>query len=103
MGNGFTKHCLERMSTRNISMEEMATVLAMGFFRNQPTNKTYAVEYGRIVVVVGYDCNFVTTYKIAAGNKYSHVGLCEEPRKHSRQHRLEVLKIADLNREIRLF
>lgn len=39
----------------------MATVLKKGFFRGQPKNEAYAVEYGSIVVVVGYDGTFITT------------------------------------------
>ena len=42
---GFTKHCLELMRARDISEEDLATVLKKGFFRDHPKNEAYAVEY----------------------------------------------------------
>lgn len=97
----FTKHCLERMSERNISEKDLATVLKKGFFRNQPGNQVYVVEYGNITVVVGYDSSLITTYRVTSCGRDSKGALCREAGRRSRQHKLDVLKIAESNREIK--
>lgn len=101
MGTGFTRHCLERMRTRNISEEDFVTVLKKGFFRDQPEKGAYAVEYGSIVVVVGYDGTFVTTYRISCCNKYFGRAPLRGAGKGNRRHRIDILKIADSKREIK--
>ena len=97
----FTKHCLERMSERNISEEDLATVLEKGFFRNQPENQAYAVEYGNITVVVGYDSSLITAYKVSPCGRSPKGALCREAGRQSRQHKIDVLRIAESNREIK--
>ena len=86
---------------RNISGEDLATVLKKGFFRDQPGKGTYAVEYGSIVVVVGYDGTFVTTYRISSCNKYFDRAPFRGDGKGNRRHRIDILKIADSKREIK--
>lgn len=100
METGFTNHCLERMRARNISEEDLATVLKNGFFRDQPKNEAYAVEYGSIVVVVGYDGTFITTYRTSSCGKYINGGFFRRTGKKWRRHKVSALKIADSKQEI---
>lgn len=101
MYTGFTRHCLERMTMRNISEKDIAFVLAHGFFRNQPQNEVYKVEYGNLVVVVGYDCRLVTTFKIVPADKNSGCSYISEAKGRVFRRKREALKIAEFNREIK--
>jgi hypothetical protein len=60
--NAFTKHCLERMQQRKISFEDMEHVLAKGFYRHDPRQRLYKVEYGDIIIVINYDGQCITVY-----------------------------------------
>lgn len=101
MYTGFTKHCLERMTMRNISEEDITFVLEHGFFRNHPQNGVYRVEYGNLVVVVGYNCRLITTFKINPADKSSSFGNASETKERGFRRKREELKIAEFNREIK--
>ena len=100
MGTGFTSHCLERMHKRNISEEDFATVLKKGFFRDQPKNEAYAVEYGSIVVVVGYAGTFITTHRTSSCGKHINGGFFRKAGKKGRRHKVAALEIAASKQEI---
>ena len=59
----FTKHCLERMRQRKISRKEMEHVLANGFYRHEPWNQAYKVEYGDIIIVINCEGQLITAYR----------------------------------------
>lgn len=101
METGFTRHCLERMSSRNISEQDMAVVLQKGFFRDQPGNEVYTVEYGDTVVVVGYDGSFVTTYRTYPVSRFSKKDCKAEAQKRKFRLKLAALKSIDWFREIK--
>ena len=71
-----------------------------GFFRNQPKNEANAVEYGSIVVVVGYADTFITTHRTSFCGKHSNGGFFRKAGKKGRRHKVAALEIAASKQEI---
>ena len=99
----FTKHCIERMTERSISKEELAYVLKNGFFHHQAKCDVYKVEYGKLVVIIDAEGRFITAYNRGGkeGKAVTDDRLSADAKYKRCRRRKEAMKIADMAREIR--
>ena len=73
----FTKHCLERMKSRNINMDDIDQIISMGVKRPIPGDDCFQYDYSDLRLIITPDNLLVTIFRL--DNRYLF------PRKDTKQ------------------
>ena len=64
----FTKHCLERMKSREIKLNDIARVIRLGVKRSVTVNNRVQYDYSDLRLIATPDNRLITVFRL--GNRY---------------------------------